>query len=375
MMKTLLLFLAAMLPAALLAAKDPWFEATVQSAALLTEEDPWFEGRFLAPDEELPQPAVPLLLAPHLILPEAPLWRWFASENATQTLIREQVLPDDHAVLRYPAGMIRLFYWNGDVYGEFGNFSFFLPESELSKRPLPGSRSALARPFIRDAFHRLVNAPPPQPTPPYGGKARYTARITDLPLRRGISLPDNAGEKELKHAVAAGANLLRARIDNCTEELLDAAQTAGISLILDTTTLSDAALYEFLRKNGQHPALAGVALGGAPGAYSRAMGVREIVETLPLYLAADAFLSPDGFAAQEVLPLHDVIYTADLQRDTSPSALLEFQQKSGAMVSVRVLDARQPRRLIDAIEKRGWEWTAPYPAQAPYTHLFRRNRR
>lgn len=347
------------------------------AACFLAAAEPHFGIRFLTPSETTPRQEVPPQLAPYPVLPPEGPWRTLATETEEFMLFREVFLPRERAVLRYPLAPIRLFYRDGDVYGEFGNLLFLLPESAMSGDIIGEFPRALDRPFIRNAFGALANFPMETPEPPHGGKARYTTRITDLPLRRGCFLPDGAGTAELKQAADAGANLIRVKAGEHTGELLDAAQAAGVATVLDGSAHSIAALLKLAREFGEHPALAGIMLGGGPGVYDRALAVREVAEALPLYVSADVFRTPEGFAAFEPLPLADVVYTADLQENDGalPAALADFRRRSGAKISVRVLSSTAPRKLIDAAEKLGWEWCAPYPAEAPYTHLFRRNER
>ncbi len=136
------------------------------------------------------------------VVPAGRPWRFFASETAERPLVRSRVVPTDaesgrYAVLRYPAGCVRLHYWDGDVYGEVGQLVFLLPESEKSEEPLPSSPYRLDGPFIRSAFGQLVNFFPEEPPVlPENFKSEYTARVTDSPLRRGCSMPEEFGADE-----------------------------------------------------------------------------------------------------------------------------------------------------------------------------------
>ena len=222
------------------------------------------------------------------VVPAGRPWRFFASETAERPLVRSRVVPTDaesgrYAVLRYPAGCVRLHYWDGDVYGEVGQLVFLLPESEKSEEPLPLSPYRLDGPFIRSAFGQLVNFFPEEPPVlPENFKSEYTARVTDSPLRRGCSMPEEFGADEARAAAAAGANLLRFRAGPRPERQLDAAREAGMKAVVDCAALSPASLAELARNVKEHPALAGLDLGGGPAGYERALAVRQAGGTVPL---------------------------------------------------------------------------------------------
>ena len=320
------------------------------------------------------------------VVPAGRPWRFFASEPAERPLVRSRVVPTDaesgrYAVLRYPAGCVRLHYWDGDVYGEVGQLVFLLPESEKSEEPLPSSPYRLDGPFIRSAFGQLVNFFPEEPPVlPENFKSEYTARVTDSPLRRGCSMPEEFGADEARAAAAAGANLLRFRAGTRPERQLDAAREAGLKAVVDCAALSPASLAELARNVKEHPALAGLDLGGGPAGYERALAVRQAGGTVPLLVSADVFGSPEAFDGFSALPLPDIVYAVDIRGsggrppEERLAPLIGFQRRNGARIFVRTFESDVPGRFIDAAEKRGWDWCTPYPAELPYTNYFRRNR-
>ena len=267
------------------------------------------------------------------------------------------------------------------MYGEVGQLVFLLPESEKSEEPLPSSPYRLDGPFIRSAFGQLVNFFPEEPPVlPENFKSEYTARVTDSPLRRGCSMPEEFGADEARAAAAAGANLLRFRAGTRPERQLDAAREAGLKAVVDCAALSPASLAELARNVKEHPALAGLDLGGGPAGYERALAVRQAGGTVPLLVSADVFGSPEAFDGFSALPLPDIVYAVDIRGsggrppEERLASLIGFQRRNGARIFVRTFESDVPGRFIDAAEKRGWDWCTPYPAELPYTNYFRRNR-
>lgn len=324
------------------------------------------------------------------ILPLAPggrPWRFFASETADRPLRRIRLLPLGEeicgacAVLRYPVGSVRLYFWEGDVYGEVGPLVFLLPESEKAKVPSPSSPFRIDGLFVRSAFDQLVNFSPAEAPPlPENFKAEYTARLTDSPFRRGCSMPPEFDESAARAAFAAGANLLFFRAGESPKRQLDTAWAAGLKAVLDCSSLAQAKLTEIAGTLEGHPALVAFDLGGGPAGYERALAVRRVSGTLPLLLSADVFGSPEGFEGFSALPLKDIVYAVDLRgisafsQEERLSPLIAFQRRNGVRVFVRAFEESVPRRFIDALEAHGWEWCAPYPPKTLYRNCFLRNR-
>ena len=150
--------------------------------------------------------------------------------------------------------------------------------------------------------------------------------------------------------------------------------------VVDCAALSPASLAELARDVKEHPALAGLDLGGGPAGYERALAVRQAGGTVPLLVSADVFGSPEAFDGFSALPLPDIVYAVDIRGsggrppEERLASLIGFQRRNGARIFVRTFESDVPGRFIDAAEKRGWDWCTPYPAELPYTNYFRRNR-
>ena len=316
-----------------------------------------------------------------LVKPGARPWRFFSAADAVVPLLhREFVTAGDgrEFLIEYPVGEAHLFLYDGDVYGEVGEFVFLLPGSELLKRALAGfPEDPLGAPRVREAFNRLANIECAEWTLPENFKSEYSARVTGPSLRRGCTLPEPFSADAVQQAVESGANLLRFAPGEKPLEQLDAALAAGVPVLLDCSALSTASLAVIAEQVKAHPALAGIDLGAAPDTLERAETVRARAENLPLFAAPAPFGEVEDFREFRPLPLADVSYTVAVPRSAAGTVepVLEFQRRYGARIFLRAFDVENPKRFIDEAEKNGWEWVTPAPAAKPYTDCFRRNRK
>ena len=315
------------------------------------------------------------------VAPGARPWRFFASAEKRVPLVRRKVLDTENFrrfLVEYPVGEIRLFLYDGEIYGEIGGVVFLLPESELLKRALAESpEDPFSAPYVRDAFNRLANVDFAEWVLPESFKAQYSSRVTGLPLRRGCTLPEPFTAEAARVAAKSGANLLRFAPGGNPLERLDAARAAGVPAVLDCSALPTAALAGLAEQVRAHPALAGIDLGAAPDLLERAEAVRARVENLPLFVAPAPFGEGEEYRKFRPLPLVDVSYTVSVPRSAAGTAdpVLEFQRRYGARIFLRSFEAENPKRFLDEAERNGWEWVVPAPAMKPYTDCFRRNRK